>query len=309
MIALALVLGMAAQAGAGVRHDIVFVLGEDVPGGRPFHAPALAWHRERRSDTRHLVEGLRSLQGVREWLASARRGDTPWGEITLVTHGSPWTGLDIALYEGGAEKASPSSLAQALSNGEFPALPDHVLDAHTRIVLDSCGLGRRSDVLQMIATLFGGDDAHAPRVSASRELVEYGVSDYGSWRREQPMRAQVFPPGIPEAQMRAELLAGEAEPATAMSMALKPIRVELTLPGAAAVSGRTLARLARRSDAAIEALRAHAIDPGNVRWRLLRPGEDVVLGEAVLAQLSPVFTVLPPQRPPATDRQTARAGP
>jgi hypothetical protein len=151
---------------------VTFVLGHDPDGRSYLHAASTyyAMHADANDET---ITTLRSLQDVREYLAApANRGDSPWGTIRLVAHGSEWTGLRVAIFSGDTAPATLQHLEDARTTGEFPPLGHSIADAGTLLQIDSCGIGRRPQLQRAITRLLFADN-DAPRIIASRNYVAF----------------------------------------------------------------------------------------------------------------------------------------
>lgn len=190
---LAGVLGVLPGAVAA-RADIVFLLPQ--PGrGEPAFFELAAAHYRQQPGVALVVDSARSLLQVRELLQrSSLRGDEPWGRIVLVAHGSRWTGLGLPIFDDSGLPA-PGDWRAVRERGEFMPLDSTVVDARTRLQIDSCGLGARPDLLRELAWLLGGGQPFA--VTASPGLVEF-VGDPGNptmpvLRRERPYAAKIRP--------------------------------------------------------------------------------------------------------------------
>lgn len=318
-LALLLALAGSVPAGAQPRADAVFVLGSDRDSARAFFGPAEQHFAARLVRDRDLlVTTARTLEEVREWLARApARGERPWGTVTLVAHGSPWVGLAVPLFRDGAAPASASALRAAIHDGTFPALDDAIVDADTRLVLDSCGVGRRHDLLALYSQLLGGDLDH-PQVVASAAWIEFGSSgragELTTWRRERPFTARVVPPidaagaadrAEPGSELRATLQrelqrAGAApDDLAAARWQLAPIRIDAAIADLRLCAGaRALTQLTRQR-VILGALTDHGLRRSQLRWRIEHStGQCHVVGEATLATLA-VGGVPPLSLPPS----------
>lgn len=138
------------------RENVTFLLADDNPG-HAFFAAARDYYAARADETGTLVTNARSLADVREFLQrSPLRGAAPWGTVRLVAHGSQWQGLRVPVFARG-ELAGVQMLERTLAQREFPPLDAHVLDHDSRLVVESCGLGRRTAWLRLFGRLFTGD--------------------------------------------------------------------------------------------------------------------------------------------------------
>lgn len=150
-----------------------------------------------------MVRTVATLADIRESLLDEARGTQPWGEVVIIAHGSQWVGLALPLYDAAAPPARASEIQRAIRQGEFPPLPAAVVDAATRVVLESCGVGRRPDLMALYAQLLSDGTGRWPRVASSEGLVEfhYRLTSHG---HAMPVRD--------ESPYVAELVAGEAGP-------------------------------------------------------------------------------------------------
>lgn len=285
---------------AETRAQAVFVLSEDVVGRAPFAAPAKQYFAARVDPERDLlVTSARSLQEVREWLArSPQRRGQPWGAITLVAHGSPWVGIAVPLFLPDAP-SDRSALEHAIASGAFPPLGNEIVDAKTVVRVDSCGVGKRPDLLRLYAELLGGRDA-PPTVEGSAQWIEFGSTLRNSrvtrsWREERPFVSELIPgarvDSKRERRVRERLdtelastlqTAGRTPPA---SWRLEPVRIETHI-----VDGSLCDRLSPQvlaGHAPVQRrLRDHGMRPGGLKWRVDRVDDRCALiGEATLATL------------------------
>jgi len=287
-----------AVSGRAFARDVVFILGEDLPGKAALFAPAEAYYRAKDGAAATLlVTGARSLQDVREILQF--NGEGRWNSVTLVMHGSPWEGAEVGLYADG-ERAVLEAVRRAAQSGAFPPVSDDRIDAFTVLHLESCGLGRRPDYLDALARLFGGDDGQRPRVVASSHFVAFartgGEFEAGVHHRfELPMISRVLPVAIERldaarlerqaAAMRRAL--GDAWPGAEIAPRLKPspIRVQADV-AAVRIAGRSPAQLAAVDAGVRGTLRAYGLDHRALHWRWdgngASPESRALVGEGTL---------------------------
>jgi hypothetical protein len=260
--ALALLFSLAAAA----RENVTFLLADDNPG-HAFFAAARDYYAARAGETGTLVTNARSLADVREFLQrSPLRGASPWGTVRLVAHGSQWQGLRVPVFAHG-ELAGVQVLETTLERREFPPLDAHVLDHDSRIVIESCGLGRRTAWLRVVGRLFTGD-ARTP-VEANAGYVWFRRARDASGRtravrEESPYRAVVLAGAAQlDEALRAKL---RREWPTAQSAQLQFIAVPLRIDVPAAVLDDTWGRPAPSREAR-EALRNYGLRWSQLAWR------------------------------------------
>lgn len=251
-----------AATAADERVDAVFVLGTDARPDDRFFAAATQYFAERRRPDDLLVTTARTWSEVREMLArSPQRGPQPWGRVVIVAHGSQWTGLAVPVF---AREPAPrtSGLDALIASQVFPALPDDVFDARSILMLESCGIGRRPDLLQRYAMLLGGPDA--PAATASSGLVEFiapqGDADAPARRIEHDYQTAVL-----RAPSRADT---RDEAANGAHAGWTRIPVSLAVPmNDARCDVRQPARLARAKPVQA-ALHDHGLRLEQLRWSL-----------------------------------------
>jgi hypothetical protein len=296
---LALVCAGAAQAR---RSEAVFVLSGMQASSPEFFRAAQRYHAARidpRQDL--LVTSARSLEEVREWLdRSPLRGGQPWGRLTLIAHGSPWRGALLPLWrDQNEEVATATAMRDAVASGEFPPLGDAVVDARTELVVDSCGLGRRPDLLTLYAELLGGADEQHPHPSASREWIEYGAMERSatsvqSWRRERPFVAAVEAGAAMSAArqqaLRAALHAQLVQVENGVDeevWRLAPVRIDVVLDERSLCGRHRQAQSLTRLLDVREVLDDHALTARDLAWTLRTDaqGQCVLAGTAQIAVL------------------------
>lgn len=268
-VALAAALGLTAFA-PPVRAggDVVFLLGEDHRGASPYFAAAAAYHARTAPDA-HLVASVRSLAEVREYLVR-HRGATAWDDVTLVVHGAPWMGLQTAVHVGG-ERASLEAIEAAARTGEFPPLPAGTLAPTGTLRLESCGLGRRPELVAAVATLFGVEAR--TQLVASRQFVAYRIDGDVATRLELPFVSTIVPGDArgrgrdgAVAALRREFAAHGGDAADAAVLEEIPISFGAAFPER--LPRDAAARRARiAADRAVAArLRSYGLDAAGLEW-------------------------------------------
>ncbi|MGB3798427.1 MAG: VIT and VWA domain-containing protein, partial [Lewinella sp.] len=140
-------------------NDVTFILGRD-QSDNPYFARAERYFREQGQE--RIVTGLESLAAVRYYLDS-RRPREGWGQIHLVVHGNPWSGLSV-----GRTAAEERATAQTLS--EWSPAPLSGITKSTRVVLHGCGLGSDRALLREMSRVFGGEGEY-PEVEATEQFT------------------------------------------------------------------------------------------------------------------------------------------
>ncbi len=291
---------------AGQRPTITFVLGADEDPSLPmFRLAETHFRRDPSERTDQVVTSLRSLEEVRQHLASAPRpGGRPWGLVNLVVHGNASGYLDLALEPGGS-KVNAGALARSAAHPGHAPLADEVLDDSSEVRIHGCAVGRDPRLLDSLSLWLGGRDLKRPRVRATRW--------YTSWRpapgvASLPTRALcefwdiVFAGGTrrPDRKSLTSLLGRALRSGLSLDEALSsrslpceggaysyeaPVRTTWTLvfagavaPPAAPPTGAAMARWLLAQDAFRSHLRLNGIAFHQLTWRV-EPSERTIDGQ------------------------------
>lgn len=275
------------------RSDIVFLMPQEGHGSRQFFDYAGDYYRQQ-SGVVLVVESARSLLQVREFLQrSPLRQEQPWGRIILVAHGSRWTGLSVPIFDDEGV-APPRRWREVSARGEFIPLSAGVIDADTRLIVESCGLGARTDLMRTLSQMLSGD-LNLP-VAAAEGLVEFRRAAAGKGsasRRERDYGARV--------QARRRALAGPQTDTAGRRML--PVEFKQPLLATRDCRGAKLTGLLRPSTAMGQTLSDHGLRPRDLYFELqdtdagceLR-GRGVIIIEADNADwpMDPIASAVPP---------------
>jgi hypothetical protein len=157
------------------REGVVFILGaDDEDPTSPMFGYAEAYVRsELPAHGVRLVTELRSLSQVREYLAAHPPSNgKPWGTLQWVVHGNGRGQMTLPLEPGG-DPLIARKLKAALEQGDFPPLPDRLLDAKSEVRIHGCAVGRDPELLHLISVALGGSDAERPLIRASKLYTCY----------------------------------------------------------------------------------------------------------------------------------------
>ena len=151
-------------------------MGQDDTFDNPYYTEALKYYRYHPSDqTSDVVTSCRSLQEMRDYLLREyAEQQRPWGVVNVVVHSNEWRGIGTPIQPNG-QRTTTGALYQAIADSTFLPLPNHIMDAQTQIVLQSCALGRNAELLKAISVAFGGNEADGQRpiVRSSRQFIHY----------------------------------------------------------------------------------------------------------------------------------------
>ena len=155
------------------RKNITFVLGDDDPAKDPFFSPATYYYRyNSKSNSGELQTSLRSLEAVRNHLEEFPPANgMPWGIINLVVHSSK-AGIKLAITDE-IRQTTALTLQKVFKDDLFLELPNTLIDRHTEIHIQGCGIGYRKDILKQLSELFGGKDSERPLIRAPFNLIFY----------------------------------------------------------------------------------------------------------------------------------------
>lgn len=118
--------------------------------------------------TDDVVTHVESLDGVRQYIASS--SGPRFGVINIVAHGSPQTGLDVPIVQGGAS----ASVHQLLLSKQADVSMAHRIDSNTEIRIYGCGVGADPKLVSALDAFFAGSKpANSPTVYALEEFIEF----------------------------------------------------------------------------------------------------------------------------------------
>jgi hypothetical protein len=266
-----------ALAGVGAHaREVVFLLGADAQGKRPFFAPASDYYRMHAPDGQ-LVDSARSLAEVHEYLVRHRDAKA-WRRITLVAHGAPWVGMEVPVFAAGSGHADLESLQSAHATGEFPPLPAGVIDATSQLVVESCGLGRRADILHALGDLFSSADGSRMQVSSPAGFVAY-QSGQGASRRFELEFAHAIVPLRHERGSRNALQAAAVRLRSGLGIRgvaavedIHPVNITINTSSTTAVVRANLRRILQADPSVRRRLMAHGLRLDDLEWRV-RPAK------------------------------------
>lgn len=169
-----------------VRESIVFVMGNaeprcDGPIGC-FYRAAYAYFAL--NPATHAAPRLHSLREIRDYLENNPPANgLPWGEINIVTHATEMGSMSLMLLPTDVDlppairAAGPTRFEGAIARGDFPALPDRLIDRHTVLRIRGCALGRQQNMLHFLSVAFGGNAANIPAGATPQEIVNLRAQD------------------------------------------------------------------------------------------------------------------------------------
>lgn len=156
------------------RSNVVFILGEDQNIENPYYDLAKRYYLLQKDFI--LVDTCRSLVAVRDYLEESHQEDVPYGKIEIVVHSNPWTGVSVPVFEDD-HRAEVGNLTNAMVDGSFLPLSDKLVDSMTQINLQACGLGHNEAFLEAFKHAIGGFDGQLPKVTASKQFIQYKEDD------------------------------------------------------------------------------------------------------------------------------------
>lgn len=153
---------------------ITFILGDDGTTGNPYYQQATAYYHQADQDgTNVVVDHIRSLQKLHEYLSTTVPTEGPWKEINLVIHGNQWTGIALPIKENGQDRTNANNLMEAIAQKEFKSLPDYIVNDQTQVNLYGCSIGKDSALVHQFAKFFTNQSGVSPSLTASPNFNVY----------------------------------------------------------------------------------------------------------------------------------------
>lgn len=160
------------------RQTVSFILGEDKEEGNPFYANAesyFRYHPDAKTD--EIISNCRSLACLNSQLYDLyQRNSRAFKTINIVVHSNPWSGISLPVTDGGM-RITAEVLSEAFEENIISALPDEIVDNETEIVVYACGLGDNKALVSSLAKVIGGSDANKPKISTSKNYVNFTKSE------------------------------------------------------------------------------------------------------------------------------------
>ncbi len=220
-----------------------------------------------------MITSASSLAEVREHLVR-HRGESAWERITLVVHGTPWTGLELPVF-GGGRSIDLSLLEESRASGEFPPLPSGVIDTRTQLIVEACGIGRRPDLLEALTGLLSSVDGSTMQSHSPAGFVAYMTGADSPPRRFELEFATAIVPRRNGQMATKVLIAASKRLQAALPRAasgfvedIHPITIQLEWSeGEFSTHGRL--RRALSSDVALQRrLRVHGLRLSDLEWSM-----------------------------------------
>jgi len=153
---------------------ITFILGEDDNNANPYYQKAAAFYHQVDQDGTYVVlDKIRSLKNLHDYLANNIPSQGAWKEINLVIHGNQWTGIALPVSENGETRTNAKNLMQAMLKQEFKALPDAVVNDQTKVNIYGCSVGQDTALLYQLSKFFTNQSGVAPALMASQHFNIY----------------------------------------------------------------------------------------------------------------------------------------
>jgi Ca-activated chloride channel homolog len=240
-----------------------------------------------------VVSGIGSLAALRELLINhPGRGQEPWQEVILVSHASQWGGLALPLFAG-QEPANLGILAEARTSLALAPLPPEVLNGQSRVRLEGCGIGRRSDIVEALADLLFAEQPS--EFSVATDLVGYFHNQLASVRLELPYATRIIqdPETRDEVlrELRQQLLNSSSPvPITAWTDAVYPIEIRVPVADHPLSSRLNPRRAAARNSVIRKRLQAFGLAMDELHWRFETDpdnGQSKLVGQALVLVVRP----------------------
>ena len=155
-----------------VRPDITFILGLNESPTNPYLNAAKTIYAENvYFKTDQVITHLTDLHAVKAFLNDSEQNIGPLGVINIVTHTSPWSGINSTSLDSEKENADIFHLSTVLQQANFSGLSDAIVDASTEIRVIGCALGGHTDLMSQLSVFFGGFDQDRPVVKSPKHHV------------------------------------------------------------------------------------------------------------------------------------------
>lgn len=150
--------------------SISFILGEDKPGSNYFELATRYFSLSTKHKTDHVVTSCRTLACVIETINHQYAGI--WDSINIIAHGNPDTGLNLYL-DHNHFKATPKRLLQECLLKTLPKVDSNRINAHTKIIFWSCGIGNNRIVNLALQNIFSPSLKHQPSVQGTKKFIVF----------------------------------------------------------------------------------------------------------------------------------------
>jgi hypothetical protein len=139
------------------RKSVTFILGEDESSENTFYTNAEAYFKYNPTGrTDEVVTSVRSFNGLIEYLNTS---NNPYGEVHIVVHSNPWSGISLPLKDG-EERITSDLLSEAISKQEIEALKPHLVDSLTNFHIHACGLGNNQELVGELARVLNNSSLY-----------------------------------------------------------------------------------------------------------------------------------------------------
>lgn len=171
IVAFLAILGSSCQSNNWVQQEnpyqeVTFILGEDASAKNPYyHNAAGYFSSDDQESTALLINNLRSLTEVRNWLQHNAPSKGAWEKINLVAHGNQWTGINVPVSPQG-ERCTSDKLQQMLQSNTLQPFSDQIINHQTLITVFGCNVGLDARFLSSVREFFSSN-THLPQISSA----------------------------------------------------------------------------------------------------------------------------------------------
>ncbi len=148
------------------KESIVFIAGFD-EGDNTYYTNAEKYFS---AQGMHVVTGLFSLEEIITWINQKGTDQPNFDKVHIVSHSNAWLGMSLKTTKNG-ERIRLKSLQKAKSENKIPRVTNGI-DAQTKIIFHSCGLGENLVLLQELKSTF--TTTEAPKICASTFFNVFG---------------------------------------------------------------------------------------------------------------------------------------
>lgn len=144
--------------------ELVFIFKSESAINQNFYQSAFQYYRSQQSSNSNLiiVQNIESLEDLIHYLNNQTQHIK---SLTLVSHASHWSGLSIPLTKDTSNKTTSASLRSYLESKPHLVKPN-ILSPQSEVIIEGCGIGSSTKLLEAFAEFFSSQDSIVPKVSA-----------------------------------------------------------------------------------------------------------------------------------------------
>lgn len=142
-----------------------------------------------------LIRNTSSLNSIVETL-NKKQQNSLVSKITIVSHASQWSGLNLPISDDDKNKTSAFLLKKHLTSNNIKTVKSGVFSKDITISIDGCGVGRNSQILDQLSNYFLTEDVIKPNITGSQGYAYFYHSNDDKpsfYKSEIPIYELLFP--------------------------------------------------------------------------------------------------------------------